>query len=173
MIFSHRLMFTPTLPPPAHDAFRLTVSECVCMADARARVRMCPQIRGCCWRSAERKCQSTSANERYQLYLVVCTHTHSHTLRENKPGATARCTTCQLCTTMAPCMNSMQDKEDVAGSSKTASGLQWSCSDKEGQRRSLFQSYERVVCIILHSGKSKDMVTGILNGLHMYSTQLA
>lgn len=99
---------------------------CVCLQDAHACVLVCvyvcvhPQIRGCCWRSAVGKCQSTSANERYQQYLVASVHTHVHTPKENKPGAMARHTTCQLCTTMAPSINSMQERDGVAGSSYLA-----------------------------------------------------
>jgi len=121
---SHRLLPTLTFPLLAHNTSGLPFFVHVYQVDTRACMCVHPQMWDCCWHWALRKCQSTSVNERYHQYLVASTHTLTHTyihINKNKPRAMARHTTCQLCTTMAPSTNSVQGKEDVAGSSNVAS----------------------------------------------------
>lgn len=47
-------------------------------------------------------------------------YTHTHTQEKKKPRAMVHRTTCQLCTTMVPSINSMHGKQNEAGSSNVA-----------------------------------------------------
>lgn len=57
-------------------------------------------------------------------------HTHTHTLQKYKPWAIAGHAVWQICTSVAPSLNSMQRKETVAGSIIMAAGLQFVRRDR-------------------------------------------